>query len=93
MRDRNRDVKMEIAPIPGIRALPAVRAPHEEMRPPAIFEIDPSAKPEDGGEQRSGRKATGAEENEEEDLLLESETAAGAEAFEEAPAKQVDFFA
>jgi len=84
---------MEIAPIPGIRALPAVRAPQAEMRPPTIFDIDASARPGDGGEQRNGRKAAGAEESEDDDLLLEGETAAGAEALEEAPAKQVDYFA
>jgi hypothetical protein len=89
----SRDVKMEIAPIPGIRALPAVRAPHAEIRPPSIFDIDALARPGDDGEQRNGRKAAGAEENEEDDLALEDETAAGAEGPEAAPAKQVDYFA
>jgi hypothetical protein len=91
--DSSRDVKMEIAPIPGIRALPAVRAPQTEIRPPSIFDIDASARPGDDGEQRNGRKAAGAEENEEDELALEDETAAGAEALEAAPAKQVDYFA
>jgi hypothetical protein len=91
--DSSRDVKMEIAPIPGIRALPAVRAPQSEIRPPSIFDIDASARPGDDGEQRNRRKAAGAEENEEDDLALEDETAAGAEASEAAPPKQVDYFA
>ena len=91
--DSSRVAKMEIAPIPGIRALPAVRAPQAEIRPPSIFDIDASARLGDGGEQRGGRKAAGAEESEDDDLLLEGETAAGAEALEEAPAKQVDYFA
>jgi hypothetical protein len=88
----NRDVKMEIAPIPGIRALPAVRAAQAEIRP-SIFDIDASARPGDDGEQRNKRKAAGAEENEEDDLGLEGEAAAGAEPLEAALPKQVDYFA
>ncbi|MGD0158223.1 MAG: hypothetical protein ABSB50_19195 [Terracidiphilus sp.] len=84
---------MEIAPIPGIRALPAVRVSRSDAWPPAIFDIDPSAKPGDGREQRSGRKASGAEESEEGDLVLEGETAADSEVVEESPLKQVDYFA
>ena len=86
-------MKMEIAPIPGIRALPAVRAAQAEIRPPSIFDIDASARPGDDGEQRNKRKAAGAEENEEDDLGLEGEAAAGAEPFEAALPKQVDYFA
>ena len=91
--DRNWDVKMEIAPVPGIRALTAVRAPQAEMRAPAIFDIDPSSRPGDGAEQRNGRKAAGAEENEEDDLALEGETAGAGVDLEAAPARQVDYFA
>jgi hypothetical protein len=91
--DSSQDVKMEIAPIPGIRALPAVGAPQAKIRPPSIFDIDASARPGDDGEQQNRRKAAGAEENEEDDLALEDETAAGAEAPEAASAKQVDYFA
>jgi hypothetical protein len=91
--DSSRDVKMEIAPIPGIRALPAVRAPQAEIRPPSIFDIDASARPGDDGERRGGRKAAGAEESDEDDLALDAETAAEAEALEAAPPKQVDYFA
>jgi hypothetical protein len=84
---------MEIAPIPGIRALPAVRAPQTEMRAPAIFDIDPSSRPGDDAEQRNRRKAAGAEENEEDDLVPESETAVDGVGMEEARARQVDYFA
>ena len=90
--DRNRDVMMEIAPIPGIRAVTAVRSPQNEMRAPATFDIDPSSRPGDDAEQRSKRKAAGAEENED-DLVLESETADGGVDQEDAPARQVDYFA
>jgi hypothetical protein len=91
--DSSRDVKMEIAPIPGIRALPAVRASQAEIRPPLIFDIDASARPGDGGEQRNGRKAAGAEESDQVELALDDETTAESEAFETAPLKQVDYFA
>jgi len=84
---------MEIAPIPGIRALPAVRAPQAEMRAPAIFDIDPSSRPCADAEQRSRKKAAGAEENEDDDLALEGETAGGGVDLEKAPARQVDYFA
>jgi hypothetical protein len=91
--DSSWDVKMEIAPIPGIRALPAVRAVQAEIRPPAIFDIDASARPGDGEERRGGRKAAGAEESDEEELALDAETADEAESLEAAPSKQVDYFA
>jgi len=84
---------MELAPIPGIRALPAVGVQHAEIRSPSIFDIDASARPGDDRGHRNGRKAAGAEENEGEDLALEEETAAGAETFESAPLRQVDYFA
>jgi len=86
-------MKMEIAPIPGIRALPAVRPPQAEMRAPAIFDIDSSSRPGDEAEQRNRRKATGAEENEEDDLASAGETADGGVDPEDAPARQVDYFA
>ncbi len=91
--DRNRDVKMEIAAIPGIRALPAVRAPQGDMRAPAIFDIDPSSRPGDGAEQRNRRKAAGAEENEEDEFALEGETAVDGEDLKAPQTKQVDYFA
>jgi hypothetical protein len=84
---------MEIAPIPGIRALPAVRALQTEMRAPAIFDIDSSSRPGDDAEQRSRRKAAGAEESEEDEFALDGETAGGDPDLEDAPARQVDYFA
>lgn len=84
---------VEIAPIPGIRALPAARARSAQMGPPAVFEIDPSAKPEDGREQRSWRKAAGAEESDEDGLALEGERATDADTPEPESPKQIDYFA
>jgi hypothetical protein len=88
---RHREANMEIAPIPGIRALPAVRAPQGNFRPPEVFDLEGSARPGDGEERRGGRKASGAEENDEDDLMLEAESSADAR--EEFPARNVDYFA
>ena len=74
---RNREAKMEIAPIPGIRALQAVKAPQADFRPPEIFDIEGSARPGDGQGQRNGRKAAGAEEDEQDDLALDAENESG----------------
>ncbi len=84
---------MEISPIPGIRALQAVRAPSADLRPPAIFDIDGSAKPGDGTGPRYGRKAAGAEEDEEDDLTLSGELELGSDVLEVVPARSVDYFA
>ncbi|MFZ1939561.1 MAG: hypothetical protein WBA18_20390 [Terracidiphilus sp.] len=75
---------MEIGPIPGIRALGAVSAQRRVLDPPAVFDIDGSAKPGDGAVQRASMKAEGAEEEEDDDLPLEEEP--GEE-------KNVDYFA
>jgi hypothetical protein len=63
------------------------------MRAPAIFDIDSSSRPGDGAEQRNGRKAAGAEENEEDDLALEGGTTGDGADLEERPVRQVDYFA
>jgi hypothetical protein len=83
---------MEIGPIPGIRALPAVRASQGNFRPPEVLDTDGSAKTGDGERQGGGRKASGAEENDEDDLMLEAETESG-ETLEEDSGRSVDYFA
>ena len=88
---RHREIKMGIAPIPGIRVLPSVKAPQGDFRPPEVFDIENSARPGDDDRQRGGRKGSGAEENDENDLMLEAETEPGAEA--EGESRQVDYFA
>lgn len=80
---------MEIAPIPGIRAIQAVKAPQANFRPPEIFDIEGSARPGDGEEKRQGRKAAGAEEDDKDDLML----GADAESGEEGWAPRIDYFA
>jgi hypothetical protein len=83
---------MEIAPIPGIRALPAVRASQGNFRPPEVFDVEGSAKPGDGEGQPNGRKASGAEENEEDDLMLEAEAESDG-TLEDNSGHSVDYFA
>ncbi|MGB0064576.1 MAG: hypothetical protein WBP85_09040 [Terracidiphilus sp.] len=77
---------MEIAPIPGIRALTAVKAPRADFRPPEIFDLEGSARAGDDQAQRQGRKAAGAEEDVEDDLMLEDENESGG-------ASNVNYFA
>ena len=85
---------MEISPIPGIRALPAVKAQQGDFRPPAIFDIDASAKPGEGGGQRSSRKAAGAEEDGEDDLMLDGRDGARRRSARRgSAARQVNYFA
>jgi hypothetical protein len=74
---------MEIAPIPGIRALQAVKGPQADFRPPEIFDIE-------GQERRQGRKAAGAEEDDKDDLMLDAENDSGEE--HEGPPR-IDYFA
>jgi hypothetical protein len=83
---------MEIGPIPGIRVLPAVRAPQGNLRPPEVFELEGPARPGDGEGQRGGRKASGAEENDEDELMLESEAESGGTT-EVDSSRSVDYFA
>jgi hypothetical protein len=83
---------MEIGPVLGIRALQAVRAP-SAVRSPALFDIDALAKPGDGGGSRNGRKAAGAEEDEEDDLTIDSELEQGSETREDLPARRINYFA
>ncbi len=82
---------MELGPIPGIRALPAVGARQADVRSPAIFDIDASARPGDGGGQQGGRKAAGAEEDDE--LRVEEGDELGAEALEDRQKGSIDTFA
>ncbi len=82
---------MGIAPVPGIHALPTVKAPQGDFASPEVLGVDSAARPGDGERQRGGRKGSGAEENDADDLMLEAETEPGAEA--ESETRQVDYFA
>ena len=80
---------MGIAPIPGIRALPSSKAAQPDFGLQEVFEIEGSARPGDGQGQRNGSKAAGAEENEQDDLMLDAENNEG----QEESSGHVDFFA
>ncbi len=67
---------MEIGPIPGIRAIPAVKAPPVEAELTARFEIEAIARAGDDQYTGNGKKAAGAEEDEEEELEEEPEAQA-----------------
>jgi hypothetical protein len=83
---------MEITPIPGIRALPAERSSKGSLGAPEVLDIEGSVKPGDGERQGGGKKASGAEENDEDDLLREAETESGETSGEDSP-HSVDYFA
>jgi hypothetical protein len=72
--------------------MPLAKAQPDDFEPPPIFDIDASAKPGEGSGQRNGRKAAGAEEDDD-DLLLDGKSEPAEEALDEAPARQVDYFA
>jgi hypothetical protein len=65
---------MEISPIPGIRALPAVKAPPVDPRLSAVFDIENSSGAGDDTYSGSGRKAAGGQDDEAEESLLDAES-------------------
>jgi hypothetical protein len=88
---------MEMSPIPGIRVLLAVDAPQGDLRLPEVFEIEGSARPGDGERQRGGRKGSDAEENDadeqiEDDLMVDADAEPGGTSGESS-ARSVDYFA
>jgi hypothetical protein len=62
---------MEIGPIPGIRSVPSVKAPPADARLTAVFDIENSSGPGDDTYSGSGRKASGGQDDEDEEGLLE----------------------
>ena len=84
---------MEIGPVPGVRALPAVRTREADLRPPAIFDIEGSARAGDGAGQGNRRKAAGAEEDDEDEFSVEEEAERGAETLENPQFRRISYFA
>ena len=89
-RGKKREEEMEIAPIPGIRAVPAVRAPQADFRPPEVGDIEGAARPGEGEEHRQNRKAQGAEEEEQDDIMLDAEADSSGQHDESSP--RIDYF-
>jgi hypothetical protein len=75
---------VEIGPIPGVRALGVVGRRRTESQEPAVLDIDGSAKPGDGNVQTDAKKTAGAEEDGDDELVVEDENE---------PQKNVDYFA
>jgi hypothetical protein len=84
---------MEIGPIPGIRTLPAVKAPPADPRLSAVFDIESPAKPGDDAGTGSRKKASGAEEDEDNDLTAGAESSLGSEAPGGEPEGRISYFA
>lgn len=84
---------MEIAPIAGIRLMPAIKVRPVDSELTPFFAIEPSSRPGDDTYSNCGRKAAGAEESDDENEELEEE------AFEEmadaapAPPGMISIFA
>ncbi len=62
------------------------------LQPPAVFDVEASAKPSDSDRQGNGRKGAGAEENDKDDLILGNEDEAGGEGRDEAIEAKRRFF-
>ncbi len=85
---------MEVAPIPGIRALSPLKAVRESWQS-SVLNIDASAKPEDGRGQGMARKAAGSQESEDEEggFGLEEDAQPDSARWEERPERKVDYLA
>jgi hypothetical protein len=68
---------MEISQIPGIRAVPAVKAPPADPRLSAIFDVENSSGPGDDTYSGSGRKAAGGQDDEDAADMAEGESTSG----------------
>lgn len=85
---------MEIGPIAGIRAVPAVKSRPLDSELSALFEIESSARAGDDTYTGNGKKAAGAEENDEEDAEdLEELSAAEPDRHADGSSGQISFFA
>lgn len=86
---------MEIAPIAGIRVVPALKQRPADPELTVFFDIESTARPDDDTFTRNGRKAAGAEEDDEEQAEGAEESAAPEESVGagETDAPQISFFA
>ena len=84
---------MEIGPISGIRVLPAVKVPPADSDLSRVFDIENSAKPGDDTYSGSGKKSSGGQDDESEEIDQGGEESSGAPAPEDGSTGQVNFFA
>ena len=81
---------MEIAPIAGVRVMPVMRRQAMDAELTARFEVDYAAEAGDDTYRGSGKKADGAEEADEEEIVDEESSA---EMSYEDSTSRVSFFA
>ena len=82
---------MEISPIPGIRALPVVKAPTADFGLNPLFDIENSARIGDETYTPHGAKSAGGREDEFDDPLDDPETQARPHS--ETPRRSISIFA
>lgn len=78
---------MEISPVAGIRIMPEAKSRSIDPELSAVFDIESAARPGDDTYSGPGRKAAGAEEDEEE---LDEEPGTGAEDGSPSPRHSLD---
>ncbi|HEV2173770.1 MAG TPA: hypothetical protein VGT08_00125 [Terracidiphilus sp.] len=84
---------MEISPITGIRAMPVMKAPPAGPELSALFDIENSAGPGDDSYSGSGKKATGGQDDESEEMEESVEAEPGGQAVQCDQGAQIDYFA
>jgi hypothetical protein len=85
---------MEIGPIPGIRNVPAIKAPPADMGLSTVFDIENFARIGDETYTPSGGKSAGGREDEFDDPADdEEEPELRAKSLADAPIRQISFFA
>ena len=84
---------MGISPIAGIRAMPVVKIPPKESGLSKVFDVENSSRPGDDSYSGNGKKASGGQDDEAEELESAAEDESGEQAEEPAQGTQVNYFA
>jgi hypothetical protein len=84
---------MEISPIAGIRAMPVVKVPPADPELSALFDIENSAGPGDDSYSGSGKKASGGQDDEADELEDGVGAESGGQAAEYGQGAQINYFA
>jgi hypothetical protein len=84
---------MEISAIPGIRAMPVMKAPPADSGLSRVLDIDSSSQPGDDSYSGNGKKAAGGQDDEAEDLEDGIAAAPTGQPAEDGQATQVNLFA
>jgi len=84
---------MEISPITGIRVLPVVKIPPADPDLSRVFDIENSANPGDDTYSGSGKKSSGGQDDESEEVEESGEGETSAPAPEGDSITQINFFA